>query len=335
MANNGQSYRGKYGHYNITRLFTQGDISADSLGFFVQDSWTVHNRLTLNLGLRSEREDIPSYREDNPGIDFGFGDKIAPRIGFAWDVTGDSTNKVYGSWGLFYDQMKLTLGRVMFGADRWMNWHFTLDTYDWPSITCTDPPNLGSPGCPGTFIESFDFRPVANDANDPNFQLVDPDLHPIRTQEFTVGFDRELTKSMSVGARYVHKWADYAIEAVCQIVPSGEACGVNNPGFGTGEFPFGTSLPAQPEAVRDYDGLEFRLRKRLSNRWSLDTSYLLSRLYGNWSGIASSDEAVGSLAAVLGPLIQPAVLLVRCRRQRKLRATRHGSTASVQAAGDV
>ena len=90
VANNGQSYRGKYGHYNVTRLFTQGDISADSLGFFVQDSWTVHNRLTLNLGLRSEREDIPSYREDNPGIDFGFGDKIAPRIGFAWDVTGDS-----------------------------------------------------------------------------------------------------------------------------------------------------------------------------------------------------------------------------------------------------
>ena len=300
VANNGQRYRGKYGHYNVTRLYTAGDITADSLGLFIQDAWTVHSRVTLNLGLRTEREDIPSYREDNPGIDFGFGQKIAPRVGFAWDVNGDSSMKAYGSWGMFYDQMKLTLGRVMFGADRWMNWHFTLDTFDWPSITCTDPPNFGTPECPGTFIESFDFRPVANDANDPNFQLVDPDLHPIRSQELTLGLDRELTKTMSVGVRYVHKWVDYAIEAVCALVPSGEACGVNNPGFGTGTYPFGTNMPPQPQAVRDYDGFEVRLRKRLSNRWSLDTSYLLSRLHGNWSGIASSDEAVGGLQPYSG-----------------------------------
>jgi outer membrane receptor protein involved in Fe transport len=300
VANNGQRYRGRYGHYNVTRLFTQGDITANSLGLFVQDAWTVNDRLTLNLGLRTEREDIPSYREDNPGIEFGFGQKIAPRVGFAWDVKGNGSLKAYGSWGMFYDQMKLTLGRVMFGADRWMNWHFTLDTPNWPSITCTDPPSIGSAACPGTFIESFDFRPVANSATDPNFKLVDPDLHPIRTQELTVGLDRELSKSMSVGVRYVHKWADYAIEAVCQLVASGEACGVNNPGFGTGQYPFGTSRPPQPKAVRDYDGFEIRLRKRLSNNWSADASYLLSRLHGNWSGIASSDEAVGSLQPYSG-----------------------------------
>lgn len=300
VANSGQRYRGRYGHYNVTRQFTQGDITADSLGLFIQDAWTIHNRLTLNLGVRTEREDVPSYRPENPGISFGFGQKIAPRVGFAWDVKGDSSLKAYGSWGMFYDQMKLTLGRVMFGADRWMNWHFTLDTFDWPSITCTDPPNFGSAACPGTFIESFDFRPVANDANDPNFQLVDPDLNPIRAQEFTLGLDRELNKTMSVGVRYVHKWIDYAIEAVCALVPSGEACGVNNPGFGTGKYPLGTSLPPQPEAVRDYDGLEIRVRKRLGNRWSLDTSYLYSNLRGNWSGIASSDEAVGSLQPYSG-----------------------------------
>ena len=38
------------------------------------------------------------------------------------------------------------------------------------------------------------------------------------------------------------------------------------------------------------DGVEFRLRKRLSHRWSTDTSFLLSRTYGNYSGLASSDE---------------------------------------------
>ena len=67
VANNGQSYRGKYGHYNVTRLFTQGDISADSLGFFVQDSWTVHNRLTLNLGLRLSERTSPPTGKTTPG----------------------------------------------------------------------------------------------------------------------------------------------------------------------------------------------------------------------------------------------------------------------------
>ena len=72
---------------------------------------------------------------------------------------------------------------------------------------------------------------------------------------------------------------------------------MNNPGFGSelGTYPLGRSNPAQPAAVRDYDGIEIRLRKRLANRWSADVSYLYSHLRGNWSGIASSDEAVGSL----------------------------------------
>jgi len=103
---------------------------------------------------------------------------------------------------------------------------------------------------------------------------------------------------MSVGVRFAHKWVDYAIEAVCDFTPTGEEdCGVNNPGFGSelGTYPLGRNNPPQPPAKRDYDGIEVRLRKRLANRWSADVSYLYGYLRGNWSGIASSDEAVRSL----------------------------------------
>ena len=291
--NDGRRIRGTYGYYNVVRFVTIGDIESNNVGLFAQDAWTLNRRLTLNLGLRSEREDVPSYRPANPGVHFGFGDKLAPRAGFAYDLHGDSRWKLYGSWGVFYDLMKLTIGRVMFGGDNWVNYYYTLDSPDWPAISCGD----GAPGsgCPGSFITQFDFRPVANN---PTHQLVDPDLRPARSQELTFGVDHELTRTMSVGMRYAHKWVDYAIEAVCNFTPSGEEdCGVNNPGFGSelGTFPLGRSNPGQPEAVRDYDGLELRLRKRLANRWSADASYLYSRLRGNWSGIASSDEAVGSL----------------------------------------
>ena len=45
-----------------------------------------------------------------------------------------------------------------------------------------------------------------------------------------------------------------------------------------------------PKPERKYDGLEFRLNKRFTNNWSATASYLYSRLYGNYSGLASSDE---------------------------------------------
>ena len=291
--NDGRRLRGPYGYYNVVRFVTIGDIESNNVGLFVQDAWTLNRKLTLNLGVRTESEDVPSYRENNPGVNFDFSDKIAPRAGFAYDVRGDSQWKVYGSWGVFYDLMKLTVGRVMFGGDNWVNYYYTLDSFDWPSISCGD----GQPGsgCPGEFITQFDFRPVANN---PSHPLVDPDLNPARSQELTFGMEHELTRTMSLGVRYAHKWIDYAIEAVCNFTPSGEEdCGVNNPGFGSelGTYPLGRNNPAQPAAVRDYDGIEVRLRKRLANRWSADLSYLYSKLRGNWSGIASSDEAVSSL----------------------------------------
>ena len=62
------------------------------LGFFAQDAWTINNKLTVNLGVRTERERVPAYAiaDDIPeyAVEFGFGDKLAPRAGFAYDVQG-------------------------------------------------------------------------------------------------------------------------------------------------------------------------------------------------------------------------------------------------------
>jgi outer membrane receptor protein involved in Fe transport len=280
--------RGAYGYYTVARSYTEGKIHSNNVGLYLQDAWTLNNRLTLNLGLRADSEEIPSYQPQNPGITFGFGDKLAPRVGFAYDLKGDGQWKAYGSWGMFYDIQKLEMPRGSWGADRWVDYHYTLDSFNWPAINCEGP--VGS-GCPGTFIELADRRHVANDPE--NF-LVDPNLKPMRAQEFTLGLDHELTRTMSVGVRYAHKQVDYAIEDVgIQVAGVGEIFMIANPGYGIAEFTLAgncPSCPAQPPAVRDYDGVEFRLRKRLSNGWSLNTSYLYSRLWGNYAGLASSDE---------------------------------------------
>ena len=277
--------RGPYGYYYVRQVITLGDINSNNLGLFVQDSWTMHDRFTLNYGVRTEREKIPSYRPENPGLEFGFGDKIAPRVGFAWDMLGDHKWKVYGSWGMFYDIFKLEMPRGLFGADRWISYYYTLDDFNWPAIDCEGPPGSG---CPGQFIEQVDFRHVSNE---PGSELVDPNLKPYRAQEFTVGLDHELTQTISVGARYAHKWIDRTIEDVGVQVPGiGEIYYIANPGEGIATHILGPDFPAQPIPERTYDGVEFRLRRRLSDGWSLNTSLLFSRLYGNYSGLASSDE---------------------------------------------
>ena len=70
--------------------------------------------------------DVPEF-----GIEFGFKDKLAPRVGVAYDLKGDGRSKVFGSWGVFYDIFKLELPRGSFGGDKWLEYYYTLDTYDW------------------------------------------------------------------------------------------------------------------------------------------------------------------------------------------------------------
>jgi hypothetical protein len=288
--------RGTYGYYEVRSngvapkqgLITEGDIHSNMLGFFVQDAWTINNKLTVNLGVRTEREQVPTYTvgTDIPefGLDFGFGDKLAPRAGFAYDVKGDGTWKIAGSWGVFYDIFKLELPRGSFGGDKWLSYYYTLDTPNWPTLV--DGANC-PPACNGTLIRGpIDFR-------HPSFgeDSIEPDLKPMRLQEATISVDHQLNERMAVSARYVHKQVDRAIEDTGFLLPDGsEGYVIANPGEGITSLAFTNPNVALPKAVRDYDAVELAFDKRLSNNWYLRASYTWSRLYGNYSGLTQSDE---------------------------------------------
>jgi hypothetical protein len=296
-ALDGRNVRGEYGYYIVNQTGTIGDVHSNNWSLWLQDSWTIKDRLTINAGVRTENEIVPSYKDTPDAIDirFGFRDKIAPRLGFAYDIQGNGKWKAYGSYGHFFDITKLEMPRGLFGGDHWINYYWTLDTYDWKGIDCGEGPT----GCPGTFIEQWDARRSTNQ-HDPllseyfgrDMTGIDPNLKPVQTGEFAVGLDRELTRTMSLGVRYIHKWMTRTIEDVGIMAPGiGEVYLISNPGFGYSEFmiPAWSQYPT-PKAQRDYDAIELRLRKRLSNNWFGDINYTFSRLYGNYSGLASSDE---------------------------------------------
>jgi outer membrane receptor protein involved in Fe transport len=288
--------KGTYGYYALRSngttpsrgFITLGDIHSNNVGLFIQDAWTVNNRLTLNLGLRTESERVPSFTDDpeypDTVIKFGFGQKLAPRAGFAWDLKGDGKWKTYASWGIFYDITKLEMPRGSFGGDRWLEYYYALDTYDFGSVVTGGCP----PACSGRLLRGpIDFR-------HPSFEYLEPDLKPFKLQEAVFGFEHQLSPIVALSARYVHKQVDVAIEDVGALdAQQNEIYTIGNPGFGASAyfFPEGsTTQMVYPKAVRNYDGLELAVNKLMSDNWSARFSYLLSRLYGNYSGLAQSDE---------------------------------------------
>ena len=77
---------------------------------------------------------------------FGWGDKIAPRIGGAYDLLHNGKVKVYASYGKFYDIMKMGLARGSFGSDYWHNCVYAMDDPDYTKITPTYPDRRRLPG---------------------------------------------------------------------------------------------------------------------------------------------------------------------------------------------
>ena len=297
--------RGTYGYYSVrsnavdqTKGFiTQGNVKTNLVGFFVQDQWTINNRLTVNLGARTESEKVPSFTtaEDVPQfpIEFGYGAKFAPRLGFAYDIKGDGRSKIYGSWGVFYDIFKLELPQGSFGGQKWLEYYYTLDTANWPSLVTASCP----PACPGTIIRG---APTAdNPIGGINFRLpsvtpgvdIEPDLKPMKSQEASVGFEHQFNNVMAGSVRYVHKQLDRSIEDTGFLTADGsEGYVVANPGEGITQLAFVDPNVNLPKAKRDYDGVEVALEKRMANNWYLRGSYLWSRLFGNYPGLSQSDE---------------------------------------------
>jgi outer membrane receptor protein involved in Fe transport len=87
-----------------------------TLGAFLQDSWRVTSRVTLNLGVRYDVEAFPTQGALNAntyaaerayGIREGIrlqDSNVAPRVGIAYDPRGDNRTVLRANYGLFYDR---------------------------------------------------------------------------------------------------------------------------------------------------------------------------------------------------------------------------------------
>jgi len=321
--------QGDYGYFIVSDgVDTNGNITGSNDAFYGQDACTVgHTGLTINAGVRFDKEYLPPYDPKDPvSVNFGFGSKVAPRVGAAYDLLHNGKLKIYGSYGKFFDIVKYSLPRGSFGGDYWHDCAYALDNPNYNLITPSAPgghacPSSGpAPGVPTSsniaansfrFIENMDYRAHTQDAADPQ---VDPNLKPMSQHEYVVGTDWAIRPTLAFSARYAHKSLDNTIE---DISVNDKVYYIGNPGPGYGDplhrpadqfyqlgiggalksqwiQPGGVcpSCPIQPKATRQYDGAEFRITKN-GSRGFFSAFYTYSKLTGNYPGLTSTFSTDG------------------------------------------
>lgn len=219
---------------------------------YVQDSWNVGKGLTLNLGLRMERESLPA-----PGgvkvssIDFPWSDKIEPRLGASWDPTGHGKMKIYGSYGVVNDVMKLLLAQTSWGAQafEWCAYAlgpdssgtFTNSDIDLtfkagracPSGPATTQANFANGSVPASLTDKGTGVSLIENVNLRPWEPVAPNVKPYRQHSYQVGWDYEFTPNVAFHARYDRRRLDHAIEdSSLSDTALGELYAVVNPGEG-------------------------------------------------------------------------------------------------------
>jgi hypothetical protein len=237
------------------------------LGFYAQDDYKIHPRLTLNLGLRYEFATLPQDPRDvalrnftdtqltpgplyrNPTYK-----NISPRVGFAWDVFGDAKTSLRGGYGIYFNtnnQQNLI-------------------------VTVTNPPAtprvvVANPTFPNPSFASPSnaIRPIEWDLKNPNVHVYNLNL------QRQLPFDTVVTVGYA-GSRGIHLLRNADVNtSVPQQLSDGTYFFPNNaprrnPRFGVIEM-------KASDGDSWYNSLVFEVRKRFSRGVDFQSSYTFAR----------------------------------------------------------
>ena len=225
----GESYSGgavwRYGRYAATgigadenrvvrkRVFQSGStVAVDQTAYYIEDSWSVTDNFIAYMGLRWD-----NFKNMNgEGETFAeIKNQFAPRLGFSWDVFGDSTFKVYGNAGRY--ALPLTATVAVRGASRSL---FSEQFYTYTGVD----PVTGAPTGLGLINNPANGRPIRYLNNEfgvgknPD-SIADENLKPMYQDEYILGMQKQITDSFSLGARLIHRNLKAAIDDQCDYRP--------------------------------------------------------------------------------------------------------------------
>lgn len=290
-----QSYQQGFGDGSIHHFFPL-------YAGYLQDSWRVHPRLTLQWGVRYEvdtrKPPLPTEKNN-----------VAPRFGFAWDPLGDKKWTVRGGYGLFYapidfqiDYVSTTLNEIN-GFRQIAQVLTTLNAAD--PLARTGPINIfrtlrdqgviGIP-TPQRSIQAEDLRQfginVAHTGPRPPLTVLfrpSADYQNPYAQQASFGVEREIGPGLSASASYIFVRGVHLTTSRDENLlpaPINPAKGIRDwgatPANPTGLAFFRDPLLFQGNVYESaansfYHGLVIEVNKRFSRRHSLHANYTFSK----------------------------------------------------------
>ncbi len=297
---------------NVRQYFfnTQASMSVVQKAIYLEDNWQITDRFLLKAGLRSD-----DFNNKNSAGQSYVHEKhqLAPRVGFAWDIKGDSTMKLFGNVGRYY--LALPNEVAIRGASP--------STYYYQNYTYTGVDGNGQPtGL--TYLPNPNTANGGYSGNNEFGQVPDPssiaskNLKPQYQDEAILGLDYQFSKKWVAGAKLTYRKIGTIIDDWCdtsfiadKLDASGlgsanyniSGCYIINPGRtnvfhvakadGSGytdvsmtnaDLGFGNLKP-----VRKYQALDLYLEHPFDGKWQARVDYTWSRNPGNTEGQVRSD----------------------------------------------
>ena len=242
----GESFREDY-------LDDPSKSTGDQVAFYLRDKFQLGARLNVEAGFRLERQTGKS----DIGVGTVDSTSFAPRLSGSYSLTPDGKTIVLGSYGRFHDSILQDFSDSFANVAQQTNY----DNYVWVGPAGTYSGNEAN--FAANFAFESEFRASGN-----SFQP-NPDVSPRHMDEFTLGFERQLSNVMGVGVRFISRdWSNFIDD-----IRTFNADGTLN-----------RRVANIDSADRTYRGLELTVEKRFSNRWTASGSYTYSKSEGNHFG---------------------------------------------------
>jgi hypothetical protein len=282
---------------------TGGTFSVENTAMYIEDSWKLDRNWLLVGGLRSE-----SFNNKNAdGVSFVKADNLlAPRLGFAWNVNGDSSLKVYGNAGRYYIPVASNTNIRATGAEKYEQRFYTFTSRD----ARTQAPV-------GLSASDIGVPQIVSDGHLPDpATIADTNLKPMNQDEYILGFQKALSKDLSFGMKVTHRKVNDGMDDTCgryaqkawaadngytdYDASTSPQCIVVNPGRdvnikldlkGDGNLT-AVTIPAKywglAKYERTYNALEVTLEKPFNGKWGAQASYTWSKSKGTAEGYVQS-----------------------------------------------
>lgn len=287
-----------------TRTSPSGSYEVHNKALYVEDSFNITDNLMLYAGLRNESFD--NFNAD--GVSFvDASNMLAPRLGFAWDVHGDSSAKLFANAGRYYIPIAANTNV------RASNWQYVTTEYylyDGTVDPITQAPRQLGQKLGDTLTSGRNTSPEPA-------TVASADLKPMLQDELIIGYQQEITDGWTGGVKAVFREVKNGVDDYCgqsafvqfaadngynDFDPDSLAtCIIVNPGRdlvmdmdvnGDGNLQRVTVSNDKylqlEDYKRTYKALELFFERANRDGWYLQGSYTLAYSRGNAEGLVNS-----------------------------------------------